>query len=60
MRRRWVIGLVALFASLVTTSPVSAYQLTQYSPTSFFDGTGSTAGPFGNTIGSMDVDQQAG
>ena len=55
-----IIGLAALCVSLFAPGPAAAFQLTQHSPTSFFDGTGTIAGAFGATIRSMAVDQESG
>lgn len=60
MRRRGIIGLVALCASLAVAAPASAYELTTYAPGSFFDGTGSDENLFGSTIRGIAVDEVSG
>ena len=58
--RRAIVGLAVLGASLIVTGPASGYELTHHLATSSFDGTGTAAGAFGNTIADVAVDQQSG
>jgi hypothetical protein len=47
-------------ALLGSAGAASAFQLTDHSATAYFDGTGTAAGVFGNTVESLAVDQGSG